>query len=242
MHKALKANIKRHFEEIGRNYDLIVNKKSFQHYLERRKKHLKAFCETMGKNKIILDLGCGTSSYFESLSNYSRLINIDLSFNTLKGNSIFTDKISRINASTLSIPLKSNSVDSILLVGLLHHIPDKLAELFQETLRVLKNDGTIFIDEANGYNLMWFMFMRLCEIDKVGARPLFPHLLKRFARDYSLTIEKELYWGFVPFWPDKEFIMNIFRKIEALIEGSFLSYLCTRYLIVLKRRLGDENN
>ena len=242
MEKLLETDIKKHFEKIGSNYNLITNRKSFQYYLERRKKYLKEFCVSIEKNNIIVDLAAGIGSYSKSLSNYRHLINMDLSFNALKANTVLNDKTSRINAHALNIPLKNNSVDSILLIGLLHHIPSCLPELFEEVLRVLKVDGTIFIDEPNGYNTMWFIFMKLCEIDKVGTKPLFPHLLRRLAKNYCLTIEKELYWGFVPPWPDKKIIINIFNKIESVVENSFLSYLCTRYLIILKRRQSNENN
>lgn len=241
MDKILEA-VKIHFEQIGGNYNLLTDKRPFQYYLERKKKYLKEFCQSLGKNKIIVDLGAGTGRYSDSLSNYSRLINIDLSFNALKANAILNGKISKINANALDIPLKNNSVDCIILMGLLHHIPSCLPGLFQESLRVLKPDGTIFLSEPNGYNIIWFIFMKLYEIDKIGTRPLFPHLLKKLARNYCLTIEKELYWGFIPPWPDKKCMIDIFNKIESVIENSFLSCLCTRYIIILKRKQGNENN
>jgi len=228
--------VKMCFEKDVDRYKLIVNKKSSQHYLEKRKKFLKEFYGNTGQNKIILDLAAGMGIYMESLSNYRYFINIDLSFNELKEITSDNGKVLRINANALNIPLKNRSVDSIIVIGLLHHIPFCLPELFQEIVRVLKNDGTVFIDEPNGYNILWFIYMKLYEIDKFNTRPPIPYALKRLARKYSLQVEKEVFWGFMP--PlDNKLVMDTFNKIEAVIENSFLSFLCTRYLLILKNKM-----
>ena len=235
MDKKLETQIKKRFEKIGRDYNSITNKKTFQYYQERRKKYLEEICENIGRDKIIIDLAAGTGAYSENISNHCFLLNMDLSFNALKANTILNDRILKINANALNIPLKNNSVDSILLIGLLHHIPNDLPELFREILRVLKNDGTVVIDEPNGYNLTWFIYMKLCKIDKFEAKPLFPYAIKKLAKRFYLKIEKDLYWGFVPPLPNKQFIINIFNRIGLIIEKSFLSCLCTRYLLILKK-------
>lgn len=129
-------------------------KESFRYYLERRKKHLEHFCTTVERCGIILDLGSGTGGYLDSLKNYKRLINIVLSFNSLTAKKEDSGNVSRINADILNIPLKNNSVDYILFIGALHHVPGGFSQLFEEILRVIKSGGSVFIDEANGYNLM----------------------------------------------------------------------------------------
>ena len=173
---------------------------------------------------MIIDLGAGTSGYSEALLHCRRVISIDLSFSALNANKALPNKVSSINADALSIPLKDNSASKILLIGMLHHVPFSLPQLLQEVSRVLKKGGAIYIDEPNGYNIMWFVFMRLCEIDKVGARPLFPHFIKKVARNNHLSIDKELYWGFVPPGLNRESAVDIFDKISSVIEKSFLIY------------------
>jgi ubiquinone/menaquinone biosynthesis C-methylase UbiE len=226
--------VKMHFEKEVDRYKLIVDKKSSQHYLDRRKELLKEFSASNTQNKIILDLAAGMGIYLDSLSNYKYLINIDLSFNELKEISKEDDRVLCINANALNIPFRNSSIDSIIIIGLLHHIPFCFPELFQEIVRVLKNDGTVLIEEPNGYNILWFIYMKLYEIDKVRTRPPFPHTLKKFAKKYSLKVEKEVFWGFMP--PiDNKFVMDAFNKIETFVEDSFLSSLCTRYLLILKK-------
>jgi len=227
--------LKRHIEKIGRDYNTILNSKSFQYYLEKRKTYLKTFCSANEKDRIIVDLASGTGNYSGSLVNYKYLVNIDLSFNALKANTVLGEKNSRVNANALKIPLKNNSVDLMLLIGLLHHIPSYLEQSFQEVLRVLKSGGTIFIDEPNGYNPIWSIYMKLCEIDRIGAKPIFPHVLKKLAKRYHLSMEKNWYWGFVPPWVEIKFMIDFFNKIGTFIEKSFLSFLCTRYLLILKK-------
>lgn len=238
MHKKSKFEIKKHLEAVGKNYNSITNRKTFQHYLKRRREYLTKFSkDNLQKESLIIDLAAGTGNYSDSLSNYRYLINMDLSFSALKAETVSNSRTIRINADVLHIPLKDNFADMILLIGILHHIPHQLKELFQEISRVLKNGGMVIIDEPNGYNIMWFIYMRLCEIDKIGAKPLFSGVLKRLAKHYCFKIEKESFWGFVPPWPDKKSIIDIFVKIESMIESSFLSFLCTRYLLILRKRI-----
>ena len=228
--------VKMCFEKDVDRYKSILEKKSSQHYLKKRKKFLEEFSGNTGQNKIIVDLAAGMGIYLNSQSNYRYFINLDLSFNELKEITTDNNNVLKINANALNIPLKNKSVDCIIIIGLLHHIPFCFPELFQEIVRVLKNDGSVFIDEPNGYHLLWFIFMKLYEIDKVRTRPPFPYVLKRFAKKYSLQVEKEVFWGFIPPF-DNKFVMYIFNKIEAVIENSFLSFLCTRYLLILKNRI-----
>lgn len=227
---------RKHLEEIGKNYNLITDNRSFQHYLNRRKKYIKIFCEKNAKRDVtIADLAAGTGSYSEILKGYGYLLNLDLSFNALMASEASTDGIRRINADVLNIPLKNESADIIFLVGILHHVPHRLEEIFNEVARVVKNGGSIFIDEPNGFNFLWFIYMKLSKIDRVGAVPLFPFLLKKMARKYSLTIENELFWGFVPPWPNNKKIVDLFSKIEPVVESSFLSWFCARYVLCLKK-------
>lgn len=226
-----------HLERIGGDYNKITNSASFRHYLKRRKRILSDFCrKNSGANCTIVDLASGTGAYSENILSYGRILNMDLSLNALGKQNALQSGIPRINSDAVRVPLKDNSVDIVLVIGLLHHVPRHLPEVFGEIRRILKPGGKIFIDEANAYNLLWFLQMRLCEIDKVGTRPLFRHSLKNMAKKYSFLVEEESYWGFMFPWAGAKGVYSFFKKAETFLENSFLSFLCTRYVLVLKKQ------
>ncbi len=228
--------LKEHLEDLGARYNAIMDTPSFCHYLRRRKEFLKNIYEmSETDDPVIVDLAAGTGNYSEIFTGRGRLLNMDLSLNSLKSGKTLRGEVSKINADALHIPLKSGCADIILLIGALHHIPDRLNEVFLEMKRVLKTGGRVIIDEPNGYNLFWFVYMKLCEIDRVGARPLFPCALQKLALSHGLRVEKRSFWGFVPPGLNLNFLMKLFQGVEKIIEPTFLSCLCSRFLLVLRK-------
>jgi len=227
---------RQYLEAIGKNYNSITATADYRHYLSRRRliirDMLNGYCSGEG---LVVDLASGTGNYSESIANCRLLLNFDLSFNALKEQYLLRDNIVRINADALHIPLKDRSVDCILLIGLVHHIPSNLDALFQEIVRILKIGGVIIIDEANAYNLAWFVAMKISEIDKINTMPIFPCNLKKLAKAYNLSVKKELFWGFMPPGIRSRRMADIFGKLEEKIESSYLKKICTRYTLVLMK-------
>lgn len=227
-------DLKTFFEEIGSRYDTITNTKSFQYFLKRRRQYLQEWLAdgSMQGERLVVDLAAGTGTYSDSISRSDRLINMDLSFNALRAGPGGASAPARVNANALRIPLRDRSVDVLLMIGLCHHVPGRLAALFQEAVRVVKPGGTILIDEANAYNVLWFVMMRTCEIDRIGTRPLFPLQLKRLARRFGLTVARERYWGFAPPFSEHRAVRSFFRRVESALENSVLCRLCIRYSVM----------
>lgn len=236
-HACAETDLKTFFEEIGSRYDTITSTKSFQYFLQRRRQYLREWLNDgpAKAERVVVDLAAGTGTYSDSISRSDRLINMDLSFNALRSAPNGEGAPVRVNADALRIPLRDRSVDVLLMIGLCHHVPDRLTALFQEAVRVVKPGGTILIDEANAYNVLWFVMMRLCEIDRIGTRPLFPVQLKRLARRYGLTVARERYWGFIPPFSEHRVVTSLFQRIESALEGSALRRLCVRYSVMFAK-------
>ncbi|MFA6463633.1 MAG: class I SAM-dependent methyltransferase [Candidatus Paceibacterota bacterium] len=101
--------------------------------------HVKEFSKTVGLNKDILDVGCGSKPYkiFFEKNNY---VGIDI-----KEDSDADDvKIPEKFYDGLNIPYNDNSFDFIICTQVLEHAidPDKL---LKECNRVLKQNGIIFL-------------------------------------------------------------------------------------------------
>lgn len=86
----------------------------------------------------LLDLGCGTGEHLE-LPIYSRVIGLDMSRSML-----CKDGFSLVQGTALGLPLKGNSVNSVVASGLLEHIED-LGTLLCEVKRVLVPGGELLL-------------------------------------------------------------------------------------------------
>ncbi len=115
------------------------------------------------KNKLFVDIGCGYGRLFSEYKDFKRIIMIDYSFNNLKN---AKESITRylkfdreklkniyfIVADATSIPIKSNSVDIILTVRVVHHLSDT-QKYFDEISRIIKSKGSFILEFANKRNL-----------------------------------------------------------------------------------------
>ena len=110
------------------------------------------YLNSISKNKIIVDAGCGTGKFLNVLeTNAKQYIGIDLSDKQLKKaqdksqkeNSIF------INSNLSSIPLEDNSIDLIVSTWVLGTMLDleERERCLNELKRVLKIDGSIILVE-----------------------------------------------------------------------------------------------
>lgn len=117
-------------------------------------------------NKTVLDFGCGVGSscFMLNPSNYigidcdSRRIDYakrlypDYNFDVLCGN---------------QLPIDDNSIDYILIISVLHHIPPGLLkDYMKEFYRVIKKDGKIIINEPCFFEKSYFNNLFMSFFDK----------------------------------------------------------------------------
>lgn len=99
------------------------------------------------KDKTVLDFGCGigSSSYLFETSNYLGVDCDDKRINYAK------ELYPKYNFKTTKdgvLPLSRNSVDYIVILSVIHHIPtEQLADNLKEFKRVLKPDGSVIAVE-----------------------------------------------------------------------------------------------
>lgn len=110
------------------------------------------YIKSLIKDKIVLDAGCGTGKFLETIEkDAQKYIGIDLSNDQLikakskskKSNSIF------ISSNLTNIPLEDNSVDLIIsswVLGTITKLEERNKALF-ELKRVLKKDGIMVLVE-----------------------------------------------------------------------------------------------
>ncbi|GAE00678.1 hypothetical protein CBO05C_0368 [Clostridium botulinum B str. Osaka05] len=99
------------------------------------------------KNKKVLDFGCGigSSSYLFEPSNY---FGVDCDDKRIKYAKELYPKYNFMTTKNKLLPLSTNSVDYIIILSVLHHIPtEQLTNNLKEFKRVLKSNGSIIIAE-----------------------------------------------------------------------------------------------
>lgn len=123
--------------------------------LTRKKpwKQVVSFIQSIAPIDNLLDIGCGNGRHIISSSSMVKnVIGIDISTNLLKITKRHILKqeirnVSLIHASSLDIPIASNSVDVILYIASLHNISGQTNRLIslRELRRILKSQGKAMI-------------------------------------------------------------------------------------------------
>ena len=104
------------------------------------------------KNKVVLDLGCGTGKFMQKFYKEAvKYYGLDLSNEQLKiaKNKVKSNNVQFICCSAENIPLPENSIDVIISTWVLGTIleVDRRNKVLEEMKRVLKVDGSIYLVE-----------------------------------------------------------------------------------------------
>lgn len=115
---------------------------------------------------VILDVGCGTGSFFSVLKEkYPNVcaIGIDVDSKILK---IARKKLDKFSGITLtraegeSLPIRENSVDFVFSTLVFHHMPDDIKrKAIYEIYRVLKQDGKLIIADFGKIDNRWIRIL-----------------------------------------------------------------------------------
>lgn len=138
-------------------------------------------------NAIVLDFGCGTGIYTRKFKpkNY---IGMDVDNKRLrlakKENPKYTFKLL---IPKRGIELKNNSIDQILIMGVMHHLPDPPLRFYvKEFNRILKKGGIIFIIEPTLTKTSPLANMIMRFIDRGKYIRYGEGYINLFKKDYNL--------------------------------------------------------
>ena len=136
----------------------------------------------------ILDIGAGTGMMCEfanACRNDLVFTAVDPALGMLKHVDNF---VSTYEGSAESLPFDDNSFDVVLMGEALHHFRD-VDESLTETVRVLKNEGRLFIYD---FNVSKFMGKSICMGEKLLGEPgnfFEPEALKSILERYGFSVE-----------------------------------------------------
>lgn len=177
------------------------------------------------KNKKVIDIGCGDGNITDKLYRLGKpklLVGIDAankaiskakkSYQGDKKNLIFKTE------SCYKISSPDKKFDIAITRGLIHHL-QKPQKAIKEILRVADE---ILIIEPNGYNPILKIIEKVSHYHRTHQeRSYFSSTLRGWIESYGGKVDKEDFIGVVPFFcPD--WLVNILKKIEPVVEKSFL--------------------
>jgi ubiquinone/menaquinone biosynthesis C-methylase UbiE len=136
----------------------------FDDFYEQLYPYLSPFLDFQSmKNKVVMEIGIGTGYTLHRSSEVANTCyGLDISDKTIELNRMRKDvyklNIEFINASATSIPLPDNSVDTVVSIGCLHHIPD-IDKAISEIYRVLKPGGVFkgMVYNKNSYRFLVYI-------------------------------------------------------------------------------------
>lgn len=110
------------------------------------------------KDKPLIDLGCGSGIFTQMLSERGfECIGVDLSHSLLRRGKQHQPQLDFIQADVEALPFADNSLDTIVLSCLIHHLPDP-SRCIQELHRVLKPQGRFVAFDPNRLNPFMYLY------------------------------------------------------------------------------------
>jgi len=125
----------------------------------------------LGRNSIILDIGCGTANntLLVSQTTHARVVGIDLSSGMLHEAKKKAPEIHLARASANHLPFGNVTFDLVFMTEVLHHLAD-IAPVISEAFRVLRASGEFCIvtqsHEQIDHRMTTRFFPSTAEIDK----------------------------------------------------------------------------
>jgi SAM-dependent methyltransferase len=123
-------------------YDQIAS--HFDHTRYRPWPQVQRFMSSLAPGSLVLDIGCGNGKYLSARPDCT-LIGLERSQSLV--DIVAKKGLTILRGDALAVPLRSNSLDAVLCVAVIHHFPTEEMRLqaLQEILRVLKPGGLALI-------------------------------------------------------------------------------------------------
>ena len=217
-----RSEVDKSLSGLGADSDHILKVKA-DHFIQTLRDHFKTGLESLN----VLDVGCGIGLMDQFWnSTLPRLQGIDISSDSIKIAQQNNPGLVYQTYNGKAIPYENNSFDALVLVCVLHHVPEEEWQgFFNELHRVVKPGGLISVYEHNPYNPITQWIVSRCEFDD-DAVLLTPQKTKKLAKNTKLSVQ--LLYSIL-FFPWRA---QVFRKIERWIRWIPLG---AQYVAVFKK-------
>ncbi|MBU4502504.1 MAG: class I SAM-dependent methyltransferase [Nanoarchaeota archaeon] len=143
----------------------------------------------------ILDVGCGTGTRLEEMSGkYEDVIGIDISHDALRY-ARMRGCFNMICANAQSLPIKTESLDVVLLLDVLEHIEEDYTAI-KEVYRVLREDGFLIIT-VPAHKFLWSLHDKYLHHKRRYNKDDLCYILEK----NKFEIKRLTYWNMFMFFP-----------------------------------------
>lgn len=225
-------------EDVGRQYDELISAPGHAYVQSVRKVMLRRLLENASGR--YLDAGSGTGNNLDVFPARGLAFGVDLSASALRQSLTKHPTVPVVNATVTNLPFNDASFDVIAAIGILHHVHRSTTTILSEFSRLLRPGGLVVIDEPNGCNPAWWLFMAVKEIDRGDVWPITPGRLRREVLETDLEIREDKLWGFAM---NNQRLLPLLVRMTPIVEQSPLrSVLCIRYWLVCRKSASSRNN
>lgn len=191
------------------------------------------------KDKIVVDLGCGTGTYLLPAMTYTtQIIGVDSSKLMLNYTKKKYPEVPLILCDAQNIPIADGSVDTVLCIGLLEYVDRKI--VMKEIWRILKSKGNALLVCPNKYSAARMPYKLYC---KITGKPYFcdePSYkelrclikLSKFSV-VKVILNDGLIW--LPVFIDRVIGNQVYRIIEWICRSVHLNSFSNVMLIVVEK-------
>lgn len=142
---------------------------------DRVRRYMRAADVLDPKEDIILDVGCGSGEMAQYLPKGCWVIGLDVDASAKK------NRLMATKGTATSLPFKSNTFDSMLMLEVIEHMEKEDAlEALKEAKRTLKRGGVLLITTPNKWHILLRIFLwvknKLKGVGSVEVLPYYEHV------------------------------------------------------------------
>lgn len=225
------------------------NKDEYNVFTENSNQYLIQNLIQLGEFKqgnIIADIGCGSGIFTQLLKQRGlNAIGIDISLGLLKVGKTRDTTIEFLTGDAERLPLKDNSVDAVLLSGIIHHFPD-YSQLAHEIHRILKPNGTFSAFDPNRLNPVMYLLrdrsspLYCGEGVTENERPILPKEIKERFTDAGFSVHIKYLAGLkyryvkAGLWSR---LLPLYNLFENVVISLFFLRCCRAFIITYGKKI-----
>jgi SAM-dependent methyltransferase len=219
-----------HFNDVAHEYDESIPEHVMAHLTARRV----ALAVSLVPAGRVLDVGCGTGRFLDSLPNGYERVGIDVSAAMLTEAEAKGLKV--LQASGDKLPFADDSFDLVTTFAVLHHLIDRdlVVATLREIARVVRSGGAAVVWDHNPLNPYWRILMARLPQDQGDERLVPARLIVDTLRGEGMRDVRLRRLTFTPDFTPARALAVISRMERALEHVPLINFLAAHNVVTVR--------